>query len=371
MARKISKEIKKEYVYRYWLGEKPLELGKIMIDNGDVFSSLNTAGKNVFRWQKLFSYKDFKKEKNNFKKEKIKKENFKGKGNIYFKIKNKYNSQNSITFLCKKYKVSNAGYYAWMNKLNKKDLPIFRGKDGRYDQNLLDLIETSFYENRKAYGFTRLKVYLERNYGIHRNIKTIKRYYDYLGLKSKVRRKRKNRELKNVKFYKENLINREFKSDNPNEKWFSDISYIPLKGKDKFGYLSIIIDGYNNEIVDAKFSLIADSNLVMDNLKSAISKNNNIKNLIIHTDHGIQYTSKIFQNYLNDSNIQHSMSRIGNSLDNRPAEYLFSILKQEYLDWTFLKKFREVKKDIEFAKNHYNYFRFQSCLNNKTPMEFK
>ena len=77
----------------------------------------------------------------------------------------------------------------------------------------------------------------------------------------------------------------------------------------QFGFLSVIVDGYN------------DSKLVMNNPKSAISKIKDIKDLVFHTDYGIQYTLKMFQNYIDKSKITHSMSRIGNSLDNTPLSF--------------------------------------------------
>ena len=67
----------------------------------------------------------------------------------------------------------------------------------------------------------------------------------------------------------------------------------------------------------------------MNNIKESI-KNKDVSNLIIHSDHGYQYLSISFKKILNDNNIKQSMSRIGNLLDNRPIEYFFIILKQEY-----------------------------------------
>ena len=368
----VNNEIKKKYVWRYWLGELAISLGREMIEKGIVNSTLNTASKNVFRWQKKFNYIEFKKankkEINSIKRKNIIGEVPKKKSEIYELIKKKKEIM-SVRFLCKKMNVSRQGYYSWLKRNYNNPSDKIKIETHKYDKELLKMVEASFYENRKVFGFRRIHIHLKQNYGIYKNVKTIKRYYDYLGFRAIIRQPRKNRELKNTKFYKENLINREFKADQPNKKWFSDITYVPLKNS-QFGFLSVIVDGYNNKIIDQKFSKYNDSKLVMDNLKSAISKTKDIKDLIFHTDHGIQYTSKVFQNYIDEGKITHSMSRIGNSLDNRPAEYLFSILKQEYLGETFLENFENVKERIHFAKNHYNYFRFQGCLNNLTPMRF-
>ena len=60
------------------------------------------------------------------------------------------------------------------------------------------------------------------------------------------------------------------------------------------------------------------------------------ENVIIHSDQGVHYTSPKFHNLLKKYNIQQSMSRRGNCLDNSPMEILFAILKQElYYGTTF------------------------------------
>ncbi|WP_218675408.1 IS3 family transposase [Mycoplasmopsis anatis] len=67
-----------------------------------------------------------------------------------------------------------------------------------------------------------------------------------------------------------------------------------------------------------------------------------------------------------------SYSRIGNSLDNREAEYWFSVLKTEFIrdlnvrNLTLKMLNDEIKKFI----NYYNNERIQSNLNWKTPKQF-
>ena len=66
------------------------------------------------------------------------------------------------------------------------------------------------------------------------------------GLLSEIRRRRKWINLgKQVHKYK-NLLNRQFRTDRPNAKWVTDISYIHTK--EGVLYLSIIRDLYDNSI---------------------------------------------------------------------------------------------------------------------------
>ena len=70
------------------------------------------------------------------------------------------------------------------------------------------------------------------------------------GLLSEIRRRRKWINLgQQVHKYK-NLLNRQFRTDRPNTKWVTDISYVHTK--EGVLYLSIIRDLYDNSIVAYK-----------------------------------------------------------------------------------------------------------------------
>lgn len=56
---------------------------------------------------------------------------------------------------------------------------------------------------------------------------------------------------------------------------------------------------------------------------------------IFHRDRGFQYTSKVFKNKLDESNMIQSMSRVDKCIDNGPMESSFGILKSEMF---YLKK---------------------------------
>ena len=93
---------------------------------------------------------------------------------------------------------------------------------------------------------------------------------------------------------------------------------------------------------------------------------------IIHTDHGLQYSSEHFRFICQEKDWIQSMSRIGNSLDNGEIEHFFGILKTEFLyhheywKWTF----NELKEKISEFIHYYNYLRIQEKLNWLSPNEF-
>ncbi len=56
---------------------------------------------------------------------------------------------------------------------------------------------------------------------------------------------------------------------------------------------------------------------------SHITKTKFPANFIVHSDHGSQYSSSDYLTFMEQNNGIVSMSRIGNSLDNREIEYFF------------------------------------------------
>ena len=165
-----------------------------------------------------------------------------------------------------------------------------------------------------------------------------------------------------------NLLNRDFKADRPNQKWVTDISYIPTK--QGFLYLSVIRDLYDNSIVAYKTATQQTINLVLNTIKAAKRKEKVTAELQLHSDQGFQYTSQAYFNLTQSYGITQSMSRRGNPYDNALAENFFSILKTECIHRIKLQSFNEARKAIDEYIYFYNNQRLQ--LKTKlTPMEYR
>lgn len=261
--------------------------------------------------------------------------------------------------ICSIFGVTRQGFNYW-----KKNNTV---GNGRYDSVLLKQIEETFYERRRAYGYRRITVLLNKR-DIAIGEKTTLRYMQYLGLKSKVRAKRKNREQKNIGFQTDDQILGKWKANAPFEKIYTDISQVQTK--QGWGYLSITIDGFNNEILDYKFEMNKGNMIAIPNLRDTLLKIPNSAKTIIHSDHGSEYTSFQYNELKKTFRFLQSMGRVGKSLDNRPPEYFFSVIKQEYLSDYYGVDFEIMKKIIDVSIYDYNNIRFQGNLQNKTPHEY-
>ena len=91
------------------------------------------------------------------------------------------------------------------------------------------------------------------------------------GLNTKSRRRRRySSYLGEISTAAENIVNRDFTADKPNQKWLTDISEFAIaSGK---LYLSIIRDCYNDEIISCKIGKRASARLANATLENAIQK---------------------------------------------------------------------------------------------------
>ena len=269
---------------------------------------------------------------------------------VIFKHKDKY----SINSMCNFFGVSRSGYYAFVKRMNIPDRDI----------PLAEKIKECQEESHRTYGYRRVHIWLERQ-GIYRNPKTILRVMQKYNVLSVVSRKKFHDCSQYLHRYP-NILNREFTAERPNQKWFTDISYI--KTARGFLYLSIIRDLYDNSIVAYKMDKEQSVKLVLDTIKAAKKKEKITAELQLHSDQGFQYTSHAYYKLTQSYGITPSMSRRGNPYDNALAENFFSILKTECIHRVKLSGYDEAHLIISEYINFYNNYRIQTKTK-LTPLE--
>lgn len=231
-----------------------------------------------------------------------------------------------------------------------------------------ELIKQIYNQNKGRYGYRRITLEL-RNRGVVINHKTVLHLMRVLGLKSLIR-------LKKYKSYKgelgkvaPNILARNFKAVQPNQKWATDVTEFNVSGKKL--YLSPIIDLFNQEIISYELSERPNFNQVITMLKKSFKKLPDQTNLILHSDQGWQYHMKHYQRILKEKGIKQSMSRKGNCLDNAIIENFFGILKSELF---YLKKYKSVdqlKNEIIDYINYYNNDRIKLNLKGMSPIKYR
>jgi transposase InsO family protein len=167
------------------------------------------------------------------------------------------------------------------------------------------------------------------------------------------------------RFYKYNNIIKDMKVTRPNKVWVSDITYIrTIKG---FCYLALITDMYSRKIVGYDLSDSLELNGCVRALNKALYQAKDIKQLIHHSDRGIQYCSNVYTQILKRKKIGISMTEENHCYENAMAERVNGILKDEfYLDQTF-DNVTHAKRATKNAINLYNEIRLHLSLDYKTP----
>lgn len=268
-----------------------------------------------------------------------------------------------IKSLCEKLHISRSGYYKWL-----KREPSERQK---VNEQLIEWIKEYYEELDGILGYRQMTITINREKHVHYNKKRYYRLMQILHLKSFCGKSRYTYIKSTPEVTAENILNRDFTADAPNEKWLTDVTefkyYVGSEAKKV--YLSAIIDLYDRRIVSYKIGDSNNNELVFDTFDAAVAVNPNAHPLF-HSDRGFQYTNKTFHNKLIQAGMQQSMSRVGRCLDNGPMEGFWGILKSEMY---YLRKFTDRDTLVSAIENYmyyYNNRRYQLKLNCMTPMEY-
>ncbi|UZQ30280.1 MAG: IS3 family transposase [Spiroplasma phoeniceum] len=183
---------------------------------------------------------------------------------------------------------------------NKYKNYLSNGKDNEPLKNIVKVYE----KNLKQFEYRRITKYLKEDYDVIYNAKKVLRIMNENNIQAEyIKRMRKKiliKKAKNKNIIKyPDLVNRKFNKIKEKIKvLFTDVAYLIWNGKKN--YQSTIIDGCNKEIVDVQWSKYNDNKIVMNNLDATVNKikqtKKDLSNIIIHSDHGFQYTSKIYNN---------------------------------------------------------------------------
>lgn len=196
------------------------------------------------------------------------------------------------------------------------------------------------------------------------------KFYDLLRAHGLMIRRRKPgpKTTNSNHFYRKypNIV-RDIKISSGGKLWVSDITYI--RTEQGFVYLSLITDYYSKKIVGWCLWPNLSSKGALNALEMAVECENTSNGLIHHSDRGIQYCCNDYVNYLNNSNINISMTENGDPYENAVAERVNGILKDEYeLNETF-QDFNDAHEAVKKAIYKYNNIRPHRSCDMMTPVE--
>jgi putative transposase len=267
-----------------------------------------------------------------------------------------------VNLLCRQLGVQRSAYYDWCARPCKviapEELALRRRMKALFTASRNSLGSRTMMRNLCAEGFT---IGRDRTRRLMRAMNLV------------VKQKRKYNVTTDSKHYlpvAENVLDRQFVPQAPNQVWATDITY--LWTQQGWIYLAVVIDLYSRRVVGWAMDRRMKKALVMRALMMAVNLRQPPSGLLHHSDRGSQYASHAYQKLLKQYGMIPSMSRKGNCWDNAPVERFFSSLKRE---WTGDQLYRTREAAIadvrEYVAVYYNAKRLHSTLGYKTPIDYE
>jgi len=163
-------------------------------------------------------------------------------------------------------------------------------------------------------------------------------------------------------------ISKDLLIDRAEQLWVSDITYLDVENT--HCYLILITDAYSRKVVGYNFGRNMDTAFCIVALENAM--NGRLfpeRELMHHSDRGLQYCSKKYVETLTDAGIKISMTENGDPLENALAERMNGIFKSNFaLDEKFVT-FEAARRTIDDAIEYYNNRLPHSSVDMLTPNE--
>ena len=266
--------------------------------------------------------------------------------------------------MCKVFKVSRSGFYDWRNQT-----PSNRDNENRM---LLSEIMRIHGRSKASYGSPRITGELRAlGFGVSRP------------RVARLMKKNKIRAVHAKKFVAttdskhkypvvENKLERDFAAEGKGRKWVSDITYV--KTSKGWLYLTVILDLFDRKVIGwSQSGDMSAENTSIAAWRMAVRNRPPSKELIFHSDRGVQYACHDFARLLDSyACVERSMSRKGNCWDNAVAESFFKSIKVELIYRNrYAGKKQAAISIFEWIETWYNKNRRHSALGNLTIDEFE
>ena len=274
-------------------------------------------------------------------------------------------NEHPIRSLCLHLQVSPSGYYDWQKR---RLCPGLRAIE---DQKLAREIQQIHSQSRQTYGSPRVEKELRkkgRRHGRNRIARLMKQ--NSLCGRQKKRFRVQTTDSRHDQPIAPNRLAQAPRASAPNQLWVADITYIET-GEDWL-YLAAIMDLYSRKIVGWAMSERLDTVLVLKALAMALLHRQPPRNLLFHSDRGVQYASADYRQALSQAGLIASMSRSGNCYDNASMESFWSTLKLELVYRRCFASHAQARTQIfDYIETFYNRQRIHSALDYLSPVDFE
>jgi transposase InsO family protein len=212
----------------------------------------------------------------------------------------------TIEMMCRVLEVSRSSYHCWVSGKNVKR--------ENHKQEMEKQIQDIYFEHKQRYGSPRIAAEL-RSRGVSASRQTVAKYMKNMNLKSKRTGKyvATTDSRHNHRVF-ENILEQRFNEPVLAGAWVSDITYIQTM--EGFLYQTVVIDLEDRKIIGWSHSdKLTAEETTLPAFMMAVQNRPPQKELIFHSDRGVQYCCNSFVNLAAKYGVIQSMSRKGNCWD--------------------------------------------------------
>ena len=270
-----------------------------------------------------------------------------------------------VAVLCDVLEVSRSGFYAWLGRP--------QSARAKRRQELAGQVEAVHRESRGTYGSPRVAAELKAR-GVKACENTVAKVMSQQGIRSKVVRRFRVRTTDSSHPHPvaDNVLDRDFSAERPDEKWAADITYVPTD--QGWLYVACVMDLCSRRVVGWAMAEHLRATLCTEALGMALARRRPPpdRSLVHHSDRGVQYACGQYRKLLEEHNIECSMSGRGDCYDNAAAESFFKTMKVELVYHEHYRTRQEAIDSIfEYVECWYNRKRLHSALGYKSPEAYE
>ena len=267
-----------------------------------------------------------------------------------------------IRAMCRVLRVHFSGFYAWL-----KEPLSHRAQE---DIRQTELIRQAWADSGKVYGYRKLTDDL-RDQGERVSENRVARLSSLAGIAAQVGyRRRPGRYGGKPAIVAANRLEQQFQVPHPDQFWVTDITYI--KTDEGWLYLCVVIDLFSRRVIGWSAQSRMTTDLALQALLMAVWRRKPEGPVTVHSDQGSQFTSREWQTFLSQHDLEPSMSRRGNCHDNAVAESFFQLLKRERIRRrTYLTR-DDARRDVfDYIEMFYNPKRKHTYNGMLSPVDFE
>ena len=248
--------------------------------------------------------------------------------------------------------------------------PDLRADRVKQDDMMMPEIKRVWHESDRNYGARKVWKQLKReSFDIARC--TVERLMQKLGIAGVRRGARCKTTIPDASAHcPQDLVNRDFRADRPNQLWVADITYVPTWSG--FVFVAFVVDVFSRRIVGWRALKTLQTDLILDALEQALWARGKPKGVTHHSDRGSQYVSIRYSDRLAEAGFKASVGSVGDSYDNALAETINGLYKTEVIHkngpWKNLD-------DVELATlawvEWFNHRRLYEALGYVPPSEYE